>query len=610
MRSSIIKLKTAYQLGFSNIFQVILYRCKTKIERRIERPLLSQMPEGPFFRESALQSLCFPPTNDWGEYALYFGWWPNLLKFNTPDWHLNPINGARSLNKSWRELPDFSLDVGDIKLVWEASRMSWIFAFIERYLAGDSGELARLNLWLKDWCAKNPQYFGANWKCGQEAGIRVMHLAMGAMLLKQAHEPTKQLIDLIEIHLNRIVPTLRYAMSQDNNHGTSEAAALFIGGSWLAQQDRAIGKKWSRLGRKWLEKLVNRIIMSDGSFSQYSVNYHRVLLDTLSMVELWRQHLNLDAFSQFFQKRVALAVDWLAAMTDHKTGDAPNVGANDSAYLFPLGMRELRDFRVSVQTAMVLFKNRKAYDMDGVGNARLLALGIPLPDSSVELSERSQLFDQGGYAVLRKGRAMALLRYPRFQFRPSQSDLLHVDFWYDGENYLRDAGTYSYNGSPEDLSYFPGTKSHNTIQFDDRDQMPRLSRFLFGDWLKTDAIEPLCIDDSTVSFEAAYRDGYKAYHQRKLILSDRALKIIDNFSGFKEKAVLRWRLKEADWKLLNNRLASAVGCLEITSSVPILRIELAMGIESRYYLQKNEVPVLEIEVNQAGQIITEYTWCL
>jgi hypothetical protein len=43
--------------------------------------------------------------------------------------------------------------------------------------------------------------------------------------------------------------------------------------------------------------------------------------------------------------------------------------------------------------------------------------------------------------------------------------------------------------NPNGLNYFAGTASHNTIQFDDRDQMPRVSRFLFGDWLKPDVIE-------------------------------------------------------------------------------------------------------------------------
>lgn len=50
---------------------------------------------------------------------------------------------------------------------------------------------------------------------------------------------------------------------------------------------------------------------------------------------------------------------------------------------------------------------------------------------------------------------MAMLRYPRFRFRPSQADALHLDLWLEGRNLLRDAGTYSYNTESAWLSYFP-----------------------------------------------------------------------------------------------------------------------------------------------------------
>jgi len=40
---------------------------------------------------------------------------------------------------------------------------------------------------------------------------------------------------------------------------------------------------------------------------------------------------------------------------------------------------------------------------------------------------------------------MALLRYPRFRFRPSHADVLHVDLWVDAVNVLRDGGTFSYH---------------------------------------------------------------------------------------------------------------------------------------------------------------------
>ena len=69
---------------------------------------------------------------------------------------------------------------------------------------------------------KESPYLGVNWKCGQEASIRVIHLIMGPF--KSLKNPSNALIQLIITHLKRIEPTTSYAIGQSNNHGTSEGA--------------------------------------------------------------------------------------------------------------------------------------------------------------------------------------------------------------------------------------------------------------------------------------------------------------------------------------------------------------------------------------------------
>ena len=606
----IVKIKTAFSLGLGNIARVIYYRLKNKFGLNSWRLVRQEPLVAPFFVENRQIHLPFLPTQDWQATALYFGWWSPRLSSYPPNWHLNPMNGRQSVvNKPWWKLEDFNQELGDIKLIWEASRFTWVLAFVEQYLAGDEQSLSKLNTWLMDWSLNNPSFCGVNWKCGQEASIRVMHLAMATIMLNQLELSQKSLLVLVQCHMQRIVQTFYYARSQDNNHATSEAAALFIGGSWLKKYGDQRGKHWEKIGRQWLEKLISRLIEQDGSFSQYSVNYHRVMLDTLSIVEIWRQKLELSAFSKDFLLKVRLATAWLANMVDPQTGDAPNIGAQDSAYLFPLGLVEHRDYRMSVQTAAVLFHQAQVYDDDGVWNNRIKAMRLSLPQNMIE-THYPRIYDQGGYAVLRMNQAMAVLRYPRFRFRPSQSDLMHVDFWHAGVNLLRDAGTYSYHASPAEAAYFPGTASHNTIQFDERDQMPRLSRFLFGDWIKAKIIEPISVEQTHISFAVAYRDRQGAYHQRKLILFDNMLKVIDKIEGFKHHAVLRWRLMPAVWLIEGNRLVSEMGRVTVHATMPVLNMSLVRGWESRHYLQKSETPILEVEVNQAGQLITEYEWIL
>jgi hypothetical protein len=433
-----------------------------------------------------------------------------------------------------------------------------------------------------------------------------MHLAMAALLLQQVERTNPGLLDVVRTHLKRIAPTINYAVSQDNNHGTSEAAALYIGGSWLARHGRREGHTWQQLGIKWLENRINRLIGVQGSFSQHSLNYHRVLLDTLSMVEVWRRTLGLKKFSRHFYQRALAASEWLYFLVNPVNGDGPNLGANDGARLLPLTDTDYRDYRPSVQLAMALFANLRAYSEE-TASLPLAWLGIPLPNRFAP-PPASKQFDDGGYVVLRQGDAMALFRYPRFRFRPSHADALHIDLWVRTENLLRDAGTYSYNTAPEWLRYFPGTVSHNTIQFDDRDQMPRLGRFLFGAWLKASDVEALSNENGGLSVGAAYTDWQGVRHKRRLWLSSAMLKVEDDVDGFRDKAVLRWRLAPGNWSVEGNVVTNGKHQLSVHSDVDIVRFELTEGWESRYYLHKQRIPVLEAEIRQPGKLITKYCW--
>lgn len=609
--NSTIWAVTLYRLGIINLFRIFFYRLRLKIDSNSAAAKVQVVPTQPFFND-----INYPNGSEIAAKTVIhelklFGWQSIGHESVPPDWHCNPLNGAciEMPERDWRQIPDFDPVVGDIKFIWETSRFDWVLAFAQRASAGEPDSLRKLNLWLADWSEKNPPFNGPNWKCGQEASIRVMHLAMAALILGQTEAPAKDLIALIRVHLQRIAPTIAYAIAQDNNHGTSEAAALFIGGSWLESLGQDGGKHWHRLGRKWLENRAARLIEPDGSFSQYSVNYHRVMLDTFSMVEVWRRHLGLPEFSACLLARVNAATRWLFSMVDPDCGDAPNLGANDGARLLPLTDTDYRDFRPSVQLAMALFAGERAYADDGPWNEQLTWLGLGLPDRVVtQIGNR--IFDDGGYGLLKRGGCMALLRYPRFRFRPGHADALHVDLWKDGENLLRDAGTFSYNTDPEWLFYFPGTASHNTVQFDNRDQMPRLSRFLFGKWLKTESVLPLLENDVETTFGAALHDSKGAFHQRTLSLRNNRLIVQDEVSGFISRAVIRWRVRPGNWQVQGHAITDGEHCISVQANVPIARLELVGGWESRYYMQKTPVPVLEVEIHQPGMLTTDYCWGL
>ena len=595
-------------LGLRNVARVGWYRLLLRAGMHpVQRLRPTLIPAGDFF-DAALPGRQASSTTV--AKLAYFGWYP-MSPDQPPDWHRNCSTGARVADPalSWWQLDDFNASVGDIKTIWEASRFDWVLHFAVRAMGGDASARTVLNEWLRDWTTHNPAYAGPNWKCGQEASIRVMHLATASLLMQPDVPPSAPLVALLLQHLERIAPTVAYAIGQDNNHGTSEAAALMIGGSWLERAGVAAGAAWHRTGRALLAERAARLVAGDGSFSQHSVNYHRLMLDTLTLAEVWRRRYDLEPFASTVLDRASRATQWLFAMTDDATGDAPNLGANDGANLHPLTASAYRDYRPSVHLAAAVWLQREAYPAPGPWHSVLSMLAVH-PASVGMPPHASQLFDDGGYAILRRARhhAVAVLRYPRYRFRPSHADALHVDLWVQHRNLLRDAGSYSYAADVRWQDYFTGVASHNTIQFDDREPMPRLGRFLWGAWLKTSMIKPLFDGADIATAAAAYRDSQGAAHERQLSLGDESLTVVDRVHGFEQRAVVRWRLAPSAWALSDATLRDGQHTLQVSADVPLVRVELVQGWESREYFRKTELPVLEVEVARPGTITTVYSW--
>jgi len=603
--SAAAKIRTMAALGPRSLLRVGAYRLLTRAGLHPVQRLKTQPPAlPPFFRATAIVGVRPASDTNWRDRTIRFDWLEESLpRDGVPDWFANPLgaHGGLSAAQPWWTIPDFG--TGDIKGLWELSRFGWALPLAQAAASGDPEAGVQLNRWIGNWTQANRLYAGANWKCGQEASIRIMHLAAAAIVLGEDHTPLPSLATLVEQHLARIAPTISYALGQNNNHGTSEAAALFIGGSLLANAGNARGFAWTDMGRRWLEDRADRLIATDGSFSQYSVNYHRVMLDTYSLAECWRSRRGAPPFSARLMTRLAAATDWLRTIVDERSGDAPNIGASDGARLLPLTPTGYRDFRPSVQLASALFLNARAYK-HGAWDAGAQWLGIDLPETTMR-APISRSFDEGGWHVLRRGTAIATMRYPRFRFRPSQADALHLDLMVDGLNLLRDAGTYSYNDTTVADGDFTGTAFHNSVTFDGQDQMPRLGRFLFGGWLDASDVQTVESSPENVTPAAGYRDARGNRHHRRIQLSETTLTCIDRLDGPFASAVLRWRLPYGDWTLADGTITNGKATIEITHNREMaVQLSLRDDREARNYAQLSKVTLIEAVIGGAGTVET------
>ncbi|NLF71083.1 MAG: heparinase [Candidatus Anammoximicrobium sp.] len=540
-----------------------------------------------------------------------------------PDWFYNPWDAASvsppaaAMREAavastghverahWSQIGDFA--AGDIKGVWEQSRFGFVYPLVRAFAhAPDARYVEAFWEALEDWQEKNPPHCGVHWKCGQEIALRMIAWTFGFLAFR-AHPATTcrreaLLAEMLDVSARRIEGNLGYALSQKNNHGVSEATGLLTAGHLLSRP------AWAARGRRLLETLAEELIYADGSFSQHSANYHRLMLHlyvwAIRLDQAAGQTLSVEAVD-----RVRRAGVWLRTLLCPETGQVPNLGGNDGAHLLDLTDLGYGDFRPTVQAVGLVTENRRWLPP---GPWDELADWLGLSDDASGGGERVpepaggswQEFADGGYAVWRADSLVAMLRCPRrFRHRPSQQDLLHFDLWHQGRNLLRDAGAYSYHCEEPWAGYFASSAAHNTIRFDDRDPMPRISRFLYGGW-PTGEVD---LTDTVVT--ARFRDHRGVDHRRRVERTAGGFVVSDEIGGDFREAVLRWRLDpDQAYDVAGASCRSPRFTLAVAVQPPetAATFRLAEGWESLYYQEKTPLPVFEVRVG-AGcrRLITE-----
>ncbi len=489
-----------------------------------------------------------------GEFRL-FGLDPLPLGF-PPAWHRNFLTGRDLPDQvHWSRIGDFAH--GDIKTVWELSRFGFAFTLVRSYWRTGEERYAE-QFWrlLEDWRLRNPPNQGPNWKCGQEVSLRVLAwcFALYGFLEADATTPERlsALAEMIAVSGTRIEATLGYALSQKNNHGISEGAGLWTIGLLFPEFRRA--GRWRRLGREVLESQSRELIAEDGSFSQHSVNYHRVMLHDL----IWSVRLgavNETPLSAALMDRLRRAGAWLSQLHDPASGGTPHYGHDDGALVLPLSNCDHADARPVLQSIGYLTEGVRHFEAGPWDEDLFWLFGADAPSASVRTPPVRELrAEPGGYFTLRSSTGMAFVRcVERFRHRPGQADLLHVDLWWRGQNIALDPGTFSYNAGGVWDNCFSRTRSHNTVEVDGVDQMERAGRFLWLPWATGRVNRRADSPAGGLAYWEGEHHGYRrlasaARHRRAIVrLGQEHWVVLDAIEGRGPiQARLHWLLADTD----------------------------------------------------------------
>ena len=564
------------ELGPAQLAENLLYRMQVRsgwLERKTPTdPNSSTFPRGIFTVPSLFT---FERINDQRQRNLYI---KQADEISGGQYH--PFGGALekldlSMSQPLRHWTKYSdtLDGKDIKVIWEPARFTWAIPLCAAYTSTkDEKYPATFWRYLELFLENNPVNQGPNWSSAQEVALRLIPWVMAGQVFKTSKSSTPERVELLARatweHCNRIPVSLHYARSQHNNHLLSEALGLMMGG--MAFQSTTEGQGWLKLGNREFQKGILSLVEMDGTFSQHSTNYHRMLLHLALVYQRVTTLAGID-IPEDIEERLAFATKWLAGHVDPLSGRAANLGHNDGTNLLPIGSMDYTDYRPTLQAASCAFLGSPCLpqgDWDGLA----LALQIPNPPRTA-----TPLLNLTTSAIHRIGSeaTWASLRVGHFNSRPAHADQLHVEIWNKGINLASDAGTYAYNLPPPWDNSLGSTVVHNTVIVDNQNQMFHASKFL---WLKR--ANARVISKSESQMTARIRaNSLRAYtHTRQLRqVSNQSFEILDEIVLARHRednlpVTIHWLMPDWQWKINGDSISIKNGnsslLLQVTAILP------------------------------------------
>lgn len=244
------------------------------------------------------------------------------------------------------------------------------------------------------------------------------------------------------------------------NHGFNEAAGLLVSAVNLPQMPQA--SAWQELALSRLGKLMGDTVDDDGVEVEDSPFYHFYVLSFVTQDSRW-MHAYGVPLPDGFDDKIARMFDY-ATQAPMPDGQVPLLGSSVA-----LDMRKLLP-NVYDETALD--------EMPGLSDVtpefEYVRSGGAVGAAP---SERNKRFAASGQSFLRTGfgpkkdfaaRTWMSFNAGRWRSKHCHRDALAVTYYSAGSTLMPDSGLYQYTNDPDD--YFSGTRAHNTVVVDGKDQ--------------------------------------------------------------------------------------------------------------------------------------------
>lgn len=442
------------------------------------------------------------------------------------DWQFDPVSGTRAAKKPWPSIQFLSYEeAGDAKVIWELNRHQHLALLARAYWYSGEARFAHevVAQWY-DWCRQNPYPIGINWASTLEVAFRslswiwVWRLLGGCEMM-----PAEFWGDLhAELLFNgRYIERYLSRYFSPNTHLLGEYVALFFLGATC--QGRA-AQRWLARGWHGIVECAARQVRADGLYFEQSTYYHLYALDFFLHARTLAVMNGLPIppdFNETVQQMASTTIALASGGPPARFGDDDGGRVFDGSrnrpehFLDPLpiaaaiyGDRACKSATAAITEEMIWLLGssglQRFHSLQACApHTRDVALresGIYVMRSLVPGKQQRAIFDAGPQGAYAAGHGHA--------------DSLSLQLCVGGREVLCDPGTYLYVGSEDTRRRFRGTRMHNTLVVDGRDQADATGPFPWSN------LPEVSVEGWSTAAEAAY---VAAQHTGFLRLSDPVL---------------------------------------------------------------------------------------
>lgn len=271
--------------------------------------------------------------------------------YKSIDWHCDINSRYRWDSKIWyTKIKDLINHGRDIKVPWELSRMQhltifcWAYHLAEKNYEGFKSKdfyLEEFKRQVLDFISSNPPYYGINWTCAMEVGIRATNLLicydifkfLGANFDKKFK---RVFFDNIVEHGHYIENNLENPPDFRGNHYLANIAGLTFIASYLPENK--VTKKWLNYSYTELQKEFSNQFNEDGTNFEGSTNYHCLSLEFViytTAIFLNKKNNGKYSFNEEYFNKMFKAIKFIEDIAKENR-EIPLIGDNDSGKFIKL----------------------------------------------------------------------------------------------------------------------------------------------------------------------------------------------------------------------------------------------------------------------------------